>query len=134
MQTQKHIPDQQWEVLWVKECNLRDATFSNDPEFAAKDIDEASKDEYVRDKRRCAQLREIPDQRHGKEDDELYENKILDWYERRAARGSVDETLQVLRDKYCICRDKADLRDGDRSENRVAHPWTVKRPPEILKQ
>jgi len=117
LQTQKHIPNQQWEVLWVEEFNFRDATFSNDPEFAPEDVDEAGKDEYVRDKRRCAQLCEIPDQRHGKEDDELHENKILDWDERRAARGSVDETLQVLSDEYRICRDKADLRDGDGSEN-----------------
>jgi hypothetical protein len=39
--------------------------------------------------------------------------------------------LQILCNKYRICGDKADLRDGDRREDRVAHPWAIKRPAQV---
>lgn len=107
--TQSYVPNQQWKVLRVEQLNFRNATLRDKPEFTPKDVDETSKNEYICDKRRGAKLRQISDKRHGEEYDELHDDEILDWDERRAARSSIDKALQVLRDEYHICGDKADL-------------------------
>jgi hypothetical protein len=106
---QSYVPDQEWEVLRVEQLNFRDAALRDKPKFTTKDVDETSKNEYICDKRRGAKLRQISDKRHGEEYDELHDDEILDWDERHAARSSIDKALQVLRDEYRICGDKADL-------------------------
>src|SRR5882762_6786677 len=106
---QSYVPNQQWEVLRVEQLNFRDAALRDKAEFTTKYVDETSKNEYICDKRRGAKPPQISDKRHGEEYDELHDDEILDWDKRRAARSSIDEALQVLRDEYRVCGDKADL-------------------------
>jgi hypothetical protein len=75
---QSHIPNKQRKIPRIKQLHIRNPLVSDDSNLAAKDIDQAGKDERVCHQGCRAELGQVTDETHGEEYHKLNEDEILD--------------------------------------------------------
>lgn len=96
-------PDEQRELLLIKQRHVRNPTLHDDPDFSAKDVHQPRKNEHIRNECGGGELGDIADEGHGEEEDDLEEDEGLHGEELEAVGDAEDEGLEGFGDEDCVC-------------------------------